>query len=224
MDVTCFTLTGERCAASLRVGGDTFEIHVTTTPLAPTRLGEYRAACRELGVKAIVIELGPGLPTQPMTCLRVPGSFEEALEEARRLSRKLAERGFSTERIKIEAAPWNLGVPVTDADAANEPPGRYFEHHARLLLTPEADRSALLALCAQEGAHLSRNPFKTREDGAGEWFVTLRLSGVGREHAEARAAGLGERLSARGWPPLSTLLEYCVHDDRRELDAGWERA
>lgn len=224
MDATCFTLTGQRCAVPFGASGDTFEVHVTTAPLAPTRLEGYRAACRGLGVKAIVIELGPDLPTQPMTCLRVSGSLGAALDGAQLLSARLTERGFSTERVKIEAAPWNAGVPVTDEEAAHEPPGRYFEHHARLLLAPGADRAALVALCAHEGAHLSRNPFKTREDGAAEWFVTLRVGGVGRERAEARAAQLGERLTAAGWPPLSSILEYCVYDDRRELDAGWERA
>ncbi|WP_084049775.1 hypothetical protein [Deinococcus hopiensis] len=97
----------------------------------------------------------------------------------RRRWKEPGERGFSTTRIKTGAAPWNAGVLRSGEDAAQEPPGRLFEHHPRV--TPEGDLTALQALCRG-------NPFGRREDGAQEWSVTLRAGGVGRETAEAGAA------------------------------------
>lgn len=198
-----------------------FEIHLTTVPLEAGRLLAYRQACLELRVKAIVIELAPGLPVQPMTCLRVTGHYEEALGAARRLSENLTGLGFPTLRVKIEAAPWNDGVPQTDGEAAAEPAGRYFEFHARVLLAEGAALTVLSGLCTRHGAHLSRNPLKVRDDGQQERFVTLRASGVGRATTEARTAALLRGLMAAGWTADSTVLEYCVHDDHLELDGFW---
>ncbi|ADV67511.1 hypothetical protein [Deinococcus maricopensis] len=196
-------------------------MHLTTVPLHGGALDAYRAACTALRVKALVIELSPALPVQPMTCLRVTGSFADAMAEAARVRDLLAAQGFPTTRVKVEAAPWNPGVPVTDAQGMAEPPGRYFEYHARLTLPDGADLSGLREACAQHRAHVSRNPLKVREDGLQERFVTLRAYGVGREAVEARAAELEGALRRAGWTVASTVLEYCVHDDHLALDGGW---
>lgn len=222
MSVSCFVTLGQRCAVPLRLEGDAFEVHVTTAPLRSDRLGTYRAACRELGVKALVIELAPDVPVQSMTCLRVLGSIESALQAARELGAALETQGFPTQRIKIEAAPWNSGVPVTAQDAAHEPAGRYFEFHARLIIPTDADLSGLARLCQIQGAHLSRNPLKTRLDRQQERFITLRVAETGRREAEGKAAVLTRHLEQAGWTIEDTIMEYCLYDDHRALDAAWE--
>lgn len=222
MSSSCFVHLGQRCALVTPAAGDLFELHVTTVPLGPERLAAYRAACRALGVKALVIELAPGVPVQPMTCARVGGTLESALDAARALAATLKTQGFPSERIKIEAAPWNSRVPVTHEDAAQEPAGRYFEFHARLILQTGADLEELARQCAAWGAHLSRNPLKTRTDGHQERFVTLRSAGVGRTQAQERAANLVGNLERAGWVVEDTVLEYCLYDDHRALDATWE--
>ncbi|UQN10669.1 hypothetical protein [Deinococcus sp. QL22] len=222
MSVSCFVTLGQRCAVSLRLEGDAFEVHVTTAAMDANRLQAYRAACRELGVKALVIELAPGVPVQPMTCLRVWGTPETALQAARDLGAALETQGFPTQRIKIEAAPWNAGVPVSAEDAAHEPAGRYFEFHARLVIAADANLGILELLCAAQGAHLSRNPLKTRLDGQQERFVTLRVGGMGRTEAEGQAAVLTRYLEQAGWTVEDTVMEYCLYDDHRALDAAWE--
>jgi hypothetical protein len=222
MFVSCFVTLGQRCTAPVRLEGDAFEVHVTTVPLEPDRLQAYRAACWELGVKALVIELAPGVPVQPMTCLRVRGTPETALQAARDLGAALEAQGFPTQRIKIEAAPWNVGVPVSAEDAAHEPAGRYFEFHARLVTCADADLSELARLCEIQGAHLSRNPLKTRPDGQQERFVTLRVGATGRTEAEGQAAVLTRHLEQGGWMVEDTVMEYCLYDDHRALDAAWE--
>lgn len=222
MSASCFVTLGQRCAVPLRLEGNAFEVHVTTAPLESGRLQAYRAACRELGVKALVIELAPGVPVQPMTCLRVLGTPETALQAAQHLGAALETQGFPTWRIKIEAAPWNVGVPVSAEDAAHEPAGRYFEYHARLVIRADADLSELARLCELQGAHLSRNPLKTRLDGQQERFVTLRVAGTGRTEAEGRATVLTRHLEGAGWTVEDTVMEYCLYDDHRALDAAWE--
>jgi hypothetical protein len=79
------------------------------------------------------------------------------------------------------------------------------------------------AICRDHGAHLSRNPLKTLDDGQQERFVTLRVKGAGRATTENRAAALVKALEEAGWAVASTVLEYCIHDDHLELDAGWGR-
>lgn len=221
MSVPCFLLTGQPCALSALTGPETFEVHLTTVPLDAEGLLAYRRACLELKVKAIVIELAPGLPVQPMTCLRVAGTVQDAHDAAQRVGDQLSARGFPTRRLKIEAAPWNPGVPRTDADATAEPAGRYFEFHARVLLEGAPDLAPLAELCARHGAHLSRNPLKVRDDGQQERFVTLRCRGVGLTTTKSSAAALLQGLEISGWSVASSVLEYCIYDDYLELDAGW---
>jgi len=221
MSVRCLVLTGQPCALSALTGPETFEVHLTTVPLGAEGVLAYRRACLELKVKAIVIELAPGVPVQPMTCMRVTGTVQDAHDAARRVGDQLSARGFPTRRLKIEAAPWNPGVPRTDDDASAEPTGRYFEFHARVLLEEGTDLAVLAGRCADHGAHLSRNPLKVRDDGRQERFVTLRCPGVGLATTESRAAALLHDLAASGWTVASSVLEYCVYDDHLELDAGW---
>lgn len=76
-------------------------------------------------------------------------------------------------RIKVEAAPWNDGVPERDADAVE---GRYFEHHVKLLL-PDAAAGTLVSLTRllePHQARLSRNARRQRDDGRHERFATQR--------------------------------------------------
>lgn len=222
MSATCFTQFGVSCALREWPGQDLHEVHVTVAPLVGEGLTAFRDQCHVLGVKALVIELGPALPVQPMTCTRVPGPFEDALREAARLREALTLAGFEVRRVKIEAAPWNAGVPVSDAEAATEPMGRYFEHHVRLILGSDDDLTPLQRVCQEHAAHLSRNPFKRRPDGRETRFVTVRLSGLGRERVEQRVQELHHDLRQQGFELESDVTEYCVYDDARNLDHGWE--
>ncbi|GGR03706.1 hypothetical protein GCM10008957_15780 [Deinococcus ruber] len=202
-------------------GGDAFEVHLTTTPITGDALAQYRVVCADLKVKALVIDLGPAMPVQPMTCLRVTGDFQQAWTAAQQLRQQLEAQGFPCTRLKIEAAPWNTGVPDSDEQAFQEPGTRYFEFHARLLLGQETDLAQVQQVCAALGAHLSHNPLKVRADGQHERFVTIRTWGKGRGSVQRQADLLVNRLEAEGWPVTSSVLEYAVYDDHLELDAGW---
>jgi inosine/xanthosine triphosphate pyrophosphatase family protein len=173
----------------------TFEAHVT---VGPCDLEAFRAACAELGVKCISIELSRGeTKHQPMT-----GSFQ---------------RGFDVTRTKIERhGHLERTTPETDAAAATAPSTNYFEFHVKIAPPADADLSALASRLAPLGAHLSRN---ARND-SGERFVTLRVR-AGRITAEKRFAQLLAMLAELRLDVRSRIREYTVVDSNLDLDKGW---
>lgn len=123
-------------------------------------------------------------------------------------------------RTKIEAAPWNEGVPQSDQDARED---LYFEHHVKVLL-PADDILALWALTSavqDHGASASRNARRKRVDSYEERFVTQRCHGVGRSTARARLDALLAALRDGEFEVLDVEQEYVVHDDAIHVDRGW---
>jgi hypothetical protein len=100
-----------------------------------------------------------------MLTARGRGTLAELRAAAAGWADRLRAAGFPVTRIKVEAAPWNTGVPQTPEDAATEPPDRYFEHHVKVVLT--TDRlPALRALAIPHNAHVSHNARRTLTPGA----------------------------------------------------------
>ncbi|MGW3071516.1 hypothetical protein [Kitasatospora sp. NPDC001132] len=209
------------------VRGD-FEVHLTVEPGAAEALAAW---AERHGVKFTQILLARGAaPSQPMLTLRAGGTLAEVATETARAGGRLARAGFTVLRAKIEATPWAQGVPASDEDAAAHGPGRYFEHHVKLLLpgpAPASDPARLTALTAltelavRHGAHLSRNPRRVREDGRCEWFVTQRCRLVGLGTAGRRLEALLHDLAADGHEVVSAEREFVVVDSDEALDAGW---
>ncbi|MBB5119278.1 hypothetical protein [Streptomyces eurocidicus] len=200
-----------------------FEAHLTVRPAATAEddraLQRYAAAH---GMKFTDILLDRGrTPSQPMLTLRASGPLPEVRQAVDAAARRLAGAGFAVVRTKIEAAPWAAGVPETDAEAAALGARYYFEHHLKLLLTPDTDLAALAGLTAAHRAHLSRNARRVRADGRVERFVTQRCRTVGRRTAGARLAALVAAVRAGGHTLVSEEREFVVHDSDETLDAGW---
>lgn len=193
-----------------------FESHLT---VAATELTAFRAACAGLGVKCVAIDLPAGeTPLQPMTSSHHRGLLPAVEGEVRALARELARRGYPVRRTKIEAVGPHHVLPERDDEAE---PGRYFEHHARLVLPLDHDLAALAAACQRLGAHLSRNALRTDPDGLATRFVTRRGFGVGRATAEAAFQGVLAMLRGRGLTPRRVQREYAVLDTNLGLDRGW---
>lgn len=191
-----------------------YEIHVTAEVLALERQAEFRAACREAKVKALIIDVGDHLPRQPMTCLRVQGTTKQAFVEGQRVSQALKQAGFAVTHVKIEAAPWNDDLP-TDGSG-------YYEHHARLALSNvEVEEPILSQFCKERGVHLSRNPFKILQDGSQQRFITLRHPPTTPEQAQQRANQLWQDLQEADFHIEKTVTEFCIYDNNYALDAGW---
>ncbi|KAB2339362.1 hypothetical protein F8566_48485 [Actinomadura rudentiformis] len=181
--------------------------------------GALEAWAESRGLKFIHIVLACGRkPSQPMVTLRTAGTLSEAHARTATTAADLRKAGFAVTRTKIEAAPWNAGVPASDDEAA---PGRYFEHHVKLLLDADADLAALTALVVPHAAHLSHNARRVRADGRQERFVTQRCRGVGADTAGERLNALTTALNAAKHEIASVEREYVVFDDGESLDDGW---
>jgi hypothetical protein len=164
----------------------TFESHITIEAADLTERQRFQAVCQQLGVKCVLIELPEGVTrSQPMTACHHHGDIGLVLEEVISLCGNLRALGFTLLRVKLEAVATNDGVPDTEAEAAQFPPGNYFEFHLKLPLPANTDYETLRTCCARHTARLSRNALKTEHDGRYERFVTLRLYGVGRKTAFA---------------------------------------
>ncbi|WP_422929101.1 hypothetical protein [Singulisphaera sp. PoT] len=204
----------------MEFAGD-FEIHITIEALGETEVEAVLAWAEQHGLKFHHIVLARGLtPSQPMITRSGRGVLSGQIAEANELCRLLAGSGLVATRVKVEAAPWNEDVPLSD-EAAAAHPGRHFEHHVKLALPPEADLQALGDLAEPHGAHLSRNARRSRPDGLGERFVTQRCHRCGRATASARLRLLETAIRSRGHVVLSVEEEYVVHDTNPGVDAGW---
>jgi hypothetical protein len=204
---------------------DQFETHLTVRPTAPDHLARLRewAAARRLKFTHIVLVRG-ATPSQPMLTRHGHGPLSGELGRAAELALALRADGFDVTRVKIEAAPWNRGVPQSDDEAAGDPPERYFEHHVKILLPPTADLAAIVALARRHGAHVSHNALRHRDDGQQERFVTQRVHNLGAPAARANLDALLAALRAAQHEILDVEEEYVVHDSNLSLDAGWINA
>ncbi|MER7247580.1 nucleotidyl transferase AbiEii/AbiGii toxin family protein [Kribbella sp. NPDC000426] len=200
------------------ISGD-FEVHLTFETFF--RGAASFAERHGLKFSDIVLDRG-AQPLQPMVTVRASGTLEQMERLGREWTAKVQEenRFHSPVRIKIEAAPWNQGVPVEDVDAVD---GRYFEHHVKLLL-PDAAAGTLIALGSllePHQARLSRNARRHRDDGRHERFATQRCHHVGRTTSTARLEAMVIALREGGYEILEVEEEYVAYDSNLQLDHGW---
>lgn len=199
------------------ISGD-FELHLTASEYEVEKL---RAFATEHGLKFSHIMLDRGANTsQPMITVRGSGELVEQMELGKQWAKRMGAGGIGCRRIKVEAAPDNVGVPQHDADAVD---GRYFEHHVKLLLPDDdlARRVELTRLTEPHHGRLSRNARRQRADGTHERFVTQRCHGEGRVNARARLDALLAALRETGYPILQIEEEYVAYDSSIRWDAGW---
>jgi hypothetical protein len=199
-----------------------YETHVTVDLANATQMPRLRNWADAEGLKCthIVLDCGRS-PSQPMLTWHGRGSLGEQQAAAEATCCALAAAGFAVSRVKIEAAPWNPEVPISAAEASDQRPGRYFEHHVKLHLGRAEDRQLLVRTAIRHRAHLSRNALKlTLEDGE-ERFVTQRCTMVGRAEARQQLNLLVDDLRALGHRILDIEEEFVVYDSNLDLDAGW---
>jgi hypothetical protein len=199
-----------------------FEAHITVSSLSPNEAKRFTETCNQLNIKAIQIELSRGdVPIQPMTCSTHKGDFTTVLNEVTGLAYQLKQAGFEVTRQKIEAAPFNQGIPMTAKEAQNHSADNYFEHHLKILFEKESNFNEIQTVCTAHGAHLSRNAFENRVDNTKTYFITLRCYSIGLEEATIRFNALKQAITHLKINILKNITEYCVYDDRLNLDANW---
>jgi hypothetical protein len=195
-----------------------FELHLTANSFDADRLRAF-ADERSLKFSHIVLDRGD-ITSQPMITVPGTGALDDQIALGTRWTEELRAANIGCARIKVEAAPDNVGVPQGDDDAVD---GRYFEHHVKLLL-PDNDlvrRIELAQLITPYHARLSRNARRERSDGAQERFVTQRCYRAGRRNARALLDELLAVLRTTGYDILQIEEEYVAHDTGIGLDRGW---
>ncbi|GGU39011.1 nucleotidyl transferase AbiEii/AbiGii toxin family protein [Lentzea flava] len=193
-----------------------FELHLTGSEWQVDELAAFAARHQ---VKFSHIELHQGeVPSQPMLTIGATGTLDEVRAVAAQWRRKLFEAELHVVRVKIEAAPWNDGVPQSDEDAD---PALYFEHHVKVLMSGTWHDWYARILKAVDGheAHVSQNARRKYENGTQERFVTQRCFGVGRDTAKQNLAALLADLEE--FAVLEVEEEYVVDDDALHIDNGW---
>lgn len=216
------------------LAGD-FETHLTVRP-APGTDGALAAwaAAHRLKYTRIVLDRG-ATPDQPMLTATGRGTLTGLRAAAGDWAARLRADGFEVTRVKVEAAPWNEGVPASDDEAATEPADRYFEHHVKVVLPvtddpatdgpaidgPAEALAALGELVEPHGARVSRNARRVLTGGRQERFVTQRCHRVGRPAAKAALEALLAALAAAEVSVVEVEEEYVATDDNLALDAGW---
>ncbi|HEX5204261.1 MAG TPA: hypothetical protein VFW27_30410 [Actinoplanes sp.] len=175
-----------------------------------------RAAAHGLKYTHIVLDRGVTLD-QPMLTLRARGALAGVAAVARDRAERLAGDGFTVVRVKVEASPFNAGVPQHDADAT---PDRYFEHHVKLV-ADQAGIDVARRISVRHTAHVSRNARRGDPDGRHERFVTQRCHGCGRPEARRRLDALLADLTAAGLGIVEIEEEYVALDSNPAVDTGW---
>lgn len=147
-------------------------------------------------------------------------SLDEQETAARQMASAIEALGERVVRIKTEADADNDDVPRVpgDVDARSH---RYFEHHVKLLLPKDADLERLRMLVLPQGARLSRNARRQRNDGLEERFVTQRIFHVSQPEAREALELLVSLLVAGGFQILKTEAEFVLSDTNLSLDTGW---
>ncbi|MFJ4923564.1 hypothetical protein [Streptomyces sp. NPDC088725] len=205
----------------LSVEGE-FETRLTVRadrPGALVALGHW-AAAHGLELTHIILDRGR-TPSRPILTLRGTGTLAEHRLAAAECATRLACAGFGVVRTKTAAAPWNDGVPETDADASVLPAHCHFEHHITLRLPIPYDTHRLIAVAEQHTAHVSRAARRVLPGGVQERFVTQRVHGVGRPAARAGLDALLDALLASGYQPVDIEEEFVLLDDNPAVDSGW---
>ena len=198
-----------------------FEVHLTIR--AAGDLDAFRAWCEVECCRCVHIVLARGATVeQPMATWRRGDSvLPDVLAEVDRRARDLERAGFAVVREKIEADPENDDVPATDEASLSHPPGNHFENHVKLRRKTGAEREALLRICLEHAAHVSRNAWRAPAEGFEERFVTLRSYRMGRAASQERLQRLLAGLEAAGERIIEVESEYVVYDSNLALDAGW---
>ncbi|MER7735764.1 hypothetical protein ABTX80_33270 [Streptomyces erythrochromogenes] len=184
-----------------------YETHVTVRcadAAEPVRLNTW-AAARELEVTHVEPERGRAV-WRPVLTLPDRTGHE-------RLVPRLRADGFDPVRVEVTTVPWTRDLPG--------PGGGHFEHHLPVLLPADFDRTALEALAAPHGAHLSRS---VRRVGGGYWqvrCVSQRWSGAaGAAGAGAAFDALVRELDSAGYEVDTGKRQFVLYDRDLSVDDG----
>lgn len=204
-----------------------YEIHITVNADDGIDIDKYKLDCATIGVKPIILALqdqsGNKVMDDVMTSSTLYGNNGEADSEMRRISIAMTELGYNVIREKIEASYWHPKAPfIADGDT-NMPEGCYFECHFNVGCTTE--RLEELGFIAKEfSCHLSRNAFKTFEDGSFNIMMTYRSYTQMYEEFEASLTSIKSQLKHADFVLEKEIVEFAIYDTKIKHDQKWLEA
>jgi hypothetical protein len=210
------------------VVGD-FWLRLTVRAQRPWRVGRAGDSSVSLDEWAVAhgFEVAHGVldrgrtPCRPVLSTSAVGGLDELRRAAVVWAERLGDAGFSVVRTRIEAAPWDDGVPATDAEAASLPRHSHFAHRVTLRLPIPYDTQRLAFVAERHGAHVARDVRRVLSRGVQERVVTQGVRGVGRATARGCLDRLLDELVAEGFRPADAEECLVVDDDNPALDGGW---
>lgn len=186
-----------------------FQFHVTTSALLEAQKDTYLSICHKCNVKPVFIQLPKGQHMQqPMFTALIEGkSFSVAYEKVAEILKEFSS--FPPVRIKAEVDPINDYLFTNITTSKWQP---YYEWHCNIkFINPIITKS----LAQTHRAHLSENSLE-----ADAKFLTIRDYGS-KELFLERTANLSNALQENHIPIIKEKFEYCIYDNKLELDKGW---
>lgn len=216
-----------------------YEIHITVdtsdNPIMFDRkrfdIEQFKVACKEIGVKPIVIDLEMDELKDVMTSSKFFGDNRTAYEESERIANELFDFGFEVVRKKIETVPWHPGAPFIST-GKEIPNDCYFESHIGVVITKDKKErlnefvnstltnSSLIELSGT--AKLSKNFFKKADD-SGNFvnMLTYRSNMCGSPKFKLEVEGIKNLLKEEEFHFEKVEVEYAIYDTNVSHDHRW---
>lgn len=186
-----------------------------------TRILLFKAICKEIGVKPIVLDLengGESVMKDVMTSSHCFGNNASSYIECIRIEERLKEAGFDVIRKKVETVPWHPAAPTIKGDKM--PGDCYFEAHIGCVISPE-EKEILVAIALYNKAHLSKNFFKKLEDGKFVNMLTTRSYSGTFEEFEVTVEHLKNKLTENNIKFEKVITEFAIYDTKVSHDFKW---
>lgn len=202
----------ESCPFDMKAKGSLsiYEIHVT---VETDDVDKFKRVCLANRIKPIVIKfqnyLDGSTMTQVMTSQQVEGNYFAMKQELEYITTTLKGNGFKVVREKVEAMP----------SMSRLMKGCYFESHLGFKVRQE-DIDKLRQDCSEFGLHLSQNAFK-KDGEVITMMATLREKDLNDLEFTDKVKGIQYQMIKRGYEVAKVIVEYCVIDNKEDLDREW---
>lgn len=203
-----------------------FEIHITVSTSAPGfDLENFKLACKDVGVKPIVIDLqnngGDAVMQDVMTSSKHFGDNNTVMKEVERISNGLKHQCFSVIREKVESVPWHPAAPRRSNTTSEMPKDCYFESHFAVILNEGQDASPLDVIATEYNLHKSRNIFKKYDNGVSIIMLTSRAYDGTYEDFLEKAEAVKAAFAEKKFDIEKVIIEFSVFDTRVSHDSAW---
>lgn len=201
-----------------------YEIHITVNVENGIDIEKFKLDCKNIGVKPIVLDLqnqnGIKVMDDVMTSSKLYGNNGEAFEEMKRISNALSLLNYNVIREKIEASYWHTKAPFKEDGNTIMPDGCYFECHLNIECTNDKLEN-LKNLAKLTNCHLSKNAFKTFEDGSFTIMMTYRSYTQMFEDFENHLNFIKSNLSFNKFKIEKEIIEFSIYDTKINHDNKW---